>query len=199
MHGYRSRQEDLRKEAPVSATASRYVLIVRAPGIGLTVLDANRWTVMEKRGSLEEIRSLFTRACAFIGDRGEVAVVQQRLVGREVETRIVERHRATGAISPSDFVALDHTTQKVFWNCVARSALAREQKMAAPVSIDRPMRPMAGSGIKAAKASRWKPALKDLAALGGLAVASVAIVLLFPPVSAFFAFLYEAMGRRYGF
>lgn len=143
---------------------TRYVLVIRAPGLGLTEFDRakkNDWIVIERRSHLTEINTLFERAALFLEDRGEAVVVSQRIVGRDVETRIHKRHRVEGSVDPRDFTAGDLASVKVFWNRVGKTV--REQDAAKPIAPIKkappPPRPNQSWDF-------WRPILRNLQMIG---------------------------------
>lgn len=91
-----------------------YVVAVRAPGIGLFALE--KWVVVDRRGHLAQATALYGRAAAYLAGRGEAVLVSRRMVGGQQEMRILQRHRADGAVPVSSFADIDETSRKVFWD-----------------------------------------------------------------------------------
>ena len=80
-----------------------YMVAVRAPGLGLYALQ--RWVVIDRRGHMAQATALFGRAAGYLGERGEAVLVSRRVVDGRPDFRIVQRHRAEGAVPLVDFKA----------------------------------------------------------------------------------------------
>lgn len=100
------------------ADGKQYLLAVRAKDIGLRILETGKWIVVDKRPNMAQATELFGRATGYLGERGEVVLISQRGVGPSAEVRILQRHRATGAVPTQLFSEIDVTSRNVFWDRV---------------------------------------------------------------------------------
>jgi len=184
----------LRKEVVTARDGSRFLLAVRAPGIGLNAFDTGDWIVLERRSTEAQITIFFERAKAFLGNRGEVVVISQRIEGRGVSSRIVFRHRASGAIGVQDFRQSSDTDRQIFWNCVDRSLRTASEAARRNAAQARSTVP-----ARASTPSDWswvRPLFKTLAWIGG--VGAMGFLLTLPSVANGVFFVYQAFRYKYG-